>query len=182
MGTLTESPLPVNVHENVRHPSRLCTYTQEERRMPAGVDVRDTLSMGKGVSTVWAPDIMLDEDSVLAAERQRKILAMLRIDGNTPVQVKKDIERLVLKYWKSFTVDGTAPPITQLVQHRIDRGDSNPINQPLRRTSPAQKAIIAEETKKMLANKTISPSHSPLGLTSCASDEKGRIGAILCGL
>lgn len=45
--------------------------------------------------------------------------------------------------------------------HTIDTGQARPIYQPLRRTSPAERAIVQEEVQKMLAAGAIRPSASP---------------------
>ena len=48
-----------------------------------------------------------------------------------------------------------------LIKHRIDTGDSNPVALPLRRVNPQRMAVISKETEALLSKGVISHSRSP---------------------
>ena len=76
-------------------------------------------------------------------------------------QQKKQLEQLIHKYQDIFVGPDNTLGRTQLVQHKIDTGDTTPFKIPMRRQPISQKPIIENELDKMLQQDIIEPSESP---------------------
>uniref|UniRef100_A0A5S6QHH5 RNA-directed DNA polymerase n=1 Tax=Trichuris muris TaxID=70415 RepID=A0A5S6QHH5_TRIMR len=77
-----------------------------------------------------------------------------------PEQCKDDFRSLLNQYDDVFA-SGEDLGRTDVVQHRIDTGDSRPCRQPPRRIPFHQRQIVEEETQRMLRQGVIEPAHGP---------------------
>ena len=73
----------------------------------------------------------------------------------------QDVAQLLEKYQDVFMKPDEKLRGTELVKHKIDVGNTNPIKQPPRRTPFHQKQLVEEEIEKMLADDIIEPAEGP---------------------
>ena len=81
----------------------------------------------------------------------------VELDGQQKVQVSN----LLLKFAHCFEGGEYGLGKTDLVEHKIDTGDHNPIKIPPRRLGWSQRRALNEEVDKMLSKGVIEPSESP---------------------
>ena len=74
---------------------------------------------------------------------------------------RQELECLLKEYYDVFMAPDDPLGSTNLVQHHIDTGDSDPIRQPPRRAPWHQKPVIESEIRKMLKEGVIEPADGP---------------------
>ena len=87
-------------------------------------------------------------------------LAAKSTEGMEEVERRRVIE-LLIRYQDVFSSGAYDIGRTKLVKHTIDVGGARPIRQPLRRSSPQQRAETEKQVKELLETGMISPSDSP---------------------
>ena len=66
----------------------------------------------------------------------------------------KQILKLVVEFKNIFSDE---PSVTNIVEHKINTGDANPINSAPYRCSPKEREAIREKISKMLKDRIIQP-------------------------
>lgn len=74
---------------------------------------------------------------------------------------KNKLLELLWKYRKVFLTGQNKLRRTDLVTHKIDTGNANPIKQFPRQISPSENELINKEVKQMLQDDVIEPSNFP---------------------
>ena len=94
------------------------------------------------VKQVWTPDVGLKEAN-LSGKQEGEVTVLLQRYNDVFSKSSGDIGR------------------TNVLQHRIDTGNEEPVKQPLRRIPGALKEEVHEQIDNMLKNDVIEPSSSP---------------------
>ena len=74
---------------------------------------------------------------------------------------KEMVESLLVRYQDVFSSSEFDIGRTTWVKHSINTGDAAPVRQPLRRSSPQQRAEVERQVHELLAKGLIEPSNSP---------------------
>jgi hypothetical protein len=82
------------------------------------------------------------------------------------------VERLLIQYQGVFSSGEFDIGRTTWVKHGIDTGGAAPIRQPLRRSSPTQRAEVERQVEELLAKGLIQPSDSPWSSPVVLVDKK----------
>jgi hypothetical protein len=82
------------------------------------------------------------------------------------------VERLLIQYQGVFSSGEFDIGRTTWVKHSIDTGGAAPIRQPLRRSSPTQRAEVERQVEELLAKGLIQPSDSPWSSPVVLVDKK----------
>ena len=104
-----------------------------------------------------------------------------KVDGKLNQNEKEQLYALLLDYSDIYAQSSDDFGQTGRIQHRIDKGDSQPIHQQTRRMPTFQKDEARRLVKEMLDKDVIQPIRESLGFSS-GPHQEGWIYPILCGL
>jgi len=113
----------------------------------------------------------------MATHRKQKVAEIVQqlYDKLPPLltsQLKADIRSLLWKNENILSVDEFDLGYTDILQHRIDTGDSKPVREALRRHPHAHMQFIDEHVEKMQKANVIVPARSEWGSNVCLAKKK----------
>ena len=80
-----------------------------------------------------------------------------RVDGSVSLSVKQQLMKLLRQYKETFSTGENDLGRTHLATHWIERVESRPVRQPLRRYPRVHEEVIKQQVQNMLEQKSIEP-------------------------
>ena len=138
-----------------RIPVRIINYSSERTHIVKGSPIAMMEDLTEDMSCIV--------DSALPPISDKEFLGMINLSHlqDLPDDELQTIKEFLLRNRDCFARDPKAPGRVKSIQHRIETGDSKPINTSPFRISPKEDNIIKQEIETMLQNRIIRPSKSP---------------------